>query len=287
MQVAQRPLPVHAQQQQPSPHTHTHTMPAATTKRKSKAAGLDVVENGIGGGKENSSVVLPRKKRDTAAGNGSGEKKPAKKRKKDLDTDGDFQFRRRKSTRLATRAEAAAGASEDATVIATPEELAAPATTARTQRKAVASVVPETPVVRAKPVSLPLDSPTPPPPRATRKKKEKRREENGDAVMVEKPASPPLAPTTRSRKPDKRRRNEKTAGAATAVSASVSEHDASVDDSYSRKIQLPTSDTPMQRRNQELRKGSGAEGSSRRRSSLGMRGRRASSMMQSGLVGMT
>jgi len=193
-----------------------------------------------------------------------------------LDADGDFQFRRRKSTRLATRAEAAGGGG-DTMVIIPPEELAAPTTMTKTQRK-MASVVPETPKVKAKPVSLPLDSPTPPPPRATRKK-EMKREENGDEALVEKLTSPLPVPTTRSTKPDKRRRNEKTIGGVTAV--------AELEDPYSRVIQLPTSDTPMQRRNREFRKGSRPEGSSRRRSSLGMRGRRASSMMQSGLVGMT
>lgn len=45
------------------------------------------------------------------------------------------------------------------------------------------------------------------------------------------------------------------------------------------KIALPFADTPIIRRNQEMRKGS--DGSSRR-SSLGMRGRRASSLIDSG-----
>jgi len=48
-------------------------MPAATAKRKSKAAGLDV-ENGVGVGKEYSAA--PKKMRE--AGTGSGEKKPVK-----------------------------------------------------------------------------------------------------------------------------------------------------------------------------------------------------------------
>lgn len=56
-------------------------------------------------------------------------------------------------------------------------------------------------------------------------------------------------------------------------------------DSSTTKISLPASDTPVQRRNQEFRKGSGGNTSSaRRRSSLGLRGRRASSMMSSGIV---
>ena len=45
------------------------------------------------------------------------------------------------------------------------------------------------------------------------------------------------------------------------------------------KISLPFADTPVIRRNQEMRKGSG---DGQRRSSLGMRGRRASSLIDSG-----
>lgn len=45
------------------------------------------------------------------------------------------------------------------------------------------------------------------------------------------------------------------------------------------RIMLPFADTPVQRRNKEMRKGSG-EGS--RRSSAGMRGKRASSMIDEG-----
>jgi kinetochore protein Mis13/DSN1 len=45
------------------------------------------------------------------------------------------------------------------------------------------------------------------------------------------------------------------------------------------KIALPFADTPIIRRNKEMRKGSGESG---RRSSLGMRGRRASSLIDSG-----
>lgn len=46
------------------------------------------------------------------------------------------------------------------------------------------------------------------------------------------------------------------------------------------KVVLPVSDTPIIRRNQQLRKGQG------RRSSVGMRGRRASSLMDTGVIGM-
>ncbi|KAI6349775.1 hypothetical protein MCOR25_010639 [Pyricularia grisea] len=49
-----------------------------------------------------------------------------------------------------------------------------------------------------------------------------------------------------------------------------------------RKIALPFSDTPIMDRNKELRKKGGAGGSGARRSSLGMRGRRASSLIESG-----
>lgn len=50
------------------------------------------------------------------------------------------------------------------------------------------------------------------------------------------------------------------------------------DDSSSQKIALPFSDTPIINRNRELRRGGGGA----RRSSLGMRGRRASSLIENG-----
>lgn len=51
------------------------------------------------------------------------------------------------------------------------------------------------------------------------------------------------------------------------------------------KIALPVSDTPIIRRNQQFRQNAGGGGGNRR-SSIGMRGRRASSLMDSGIVGM-
>lgn len=48
------------------------------------------------------------------------------------------------------------------------------------------------------------------------------------------------------------------------------------------KVVLPVSDTPIIRRNQQLRQ----KGQGNRRSSVGMRGRRASSLMDNGVVGM-
>lgn len=50
------------------------------------------------------------------------------------------------------------------------------------------------------------------------------------------------------------------------------------DESPPQKIALPFSDTPIINRNRELRKGGGGA----RRSSLGMRGRRASSLIENG-----
>lgn len=52
-------------------------------------------------------------------------------------------------------------------------------------------------------------------------------------------------------------------------------------DSPPQKIALPFSDTPIINRNRELRKGGGGNGGARR-SSLGMRGRRASSLIENG-----
>lgn len=55
--------------------------------------------------------------------------------------------------------------------------------------------------------------------------------------------------------------------------------DAEVDKSDSRQIALPISDTPVIARNKELRKNGG-----QRRSSLGMRGRRASNLIENGHI---
>lgn len=63
--------------------------------------------------------------------------------------------------------------------------------------------------------------------------------------------------------------------AATALEPSGAAQEASVE---SAKIMLPMSDTPVINRNKEMRR----KGNSNRRSSLGSRGRRASSLIESG-----
>ena len=60
----------------------------------------------------------------------------------------------------------------------------------------------------------------------------------------------------------------------------VEEDAAVVDDKSATKIALPFADTPVIRRNKAMREGK--VGSGERRSSLGMRGRRASSLIESG-----
>ena len=63
------------------------------------------------------------------------------------------------------------------------------------------------------------------------------------------------------------------------VSADVTETPLGADDSLdAARITLPVSDTPVINRNKEMRK----KGGGSRRSSLGMRGRRASSLIDSG-----
>lgn len=62
----------------------------------------------------------------------------------------------------------------------------------------------------------------------------------------------------------------------TAVAAATASGDA-------MKVVLPVSDTPVQRKNQQLRQ-KGGQGN--RRSSVGLRGRRASSLMDTGIIGM-
>ncbi|KAK0728577.1 Mis12-Mtw1 protein family-domain-containing protein [Lasiosphaeria miniovina] len=73
------------------------------------------------------------------------------------------------------------------------------------------------------------------------------------------------------------RRREGTAAAAAAAEEAIDPDQASFE---SRQIALPFSDTPIINRNKELRKKGGASGG--RRSSLGMRGRRASSLIDNG-----
>ena len=51
------------------------------------------------------------------------------------------------------------------------------------------------------------------------------------------------------------------------------------------KVVIPLSDTPIIQRNKQFRKEVGGGGTSSRRSSLGLRGRRASSLIDNGQVG--
>ena len=51
------------------------------------------------------------------------------------------------------------------------------------------------------------------------------------------------------------------------------------------KVVIPLSDTPIIQRNKQFRKEAGGGGSNSRRSSLGLRGRRASSLIDSGQIG--
>jgi kinetochore protein Mis13/DSN1 len=141
-------------------------------------------------------------------------------------------------------------------------------------------------IPKDKPVQLPHESPTPPP-RATKKKRSK--EQRQDVEEREEPVPAPPA-KSRTKKPEKEK-VKKHADKVAMAGGNSSLH-GTVDDSNSRiplpsgevsKIKLPTSDTPIQRKNQQFRKGPGGE---RRRSSLGRRGRRASSMMQEGIIGM-
>jgi kinetochore protein Mis13/DSN1 len=62
--------------------------------------------------------------------------------------------------------------------------------------------------------------------------------------------------------------------------AEVDRAQAEASGSEGRKIALPFSDTPIINRNKEMRKNKGAQ--TGRRSSLGMRGRRASSLIENG-----
>jgi kinetochore protein Mis13/DSN1 len=107
------------------------------------------------------------------------------------------------------------------------------------------------------------------------------------------------AKLTREKKPRKHNFAEDEGASQSHTHANKSRHDKSdsmtmvgdgltstpqqTDDSHaSTKIALPISDTPVMRKNKDMRQ---AGGGGRRRSSLGMRGRRASSLMDDGYLG--
>ncbi|KAM0333139.1 hypothetical protein ACHAQA_001798 [Verticillium albo-atrum] len=109
-----------------------------------------------------------------------------------------------------------------------------------------------------------------------------------DRIEEEPPASKPApraaaaaaaAPKAVSKAAPKRKHQQVDAPEDTPANTGGRHTPRSVDDSVeSAKITLPVSDTPVINRNKEMRK----KGGGTRRSSLGMRGRRASSLIESG-----
>jgi len=120
----------------------------------------------------------------------------------------------------------------------------------------------EAPVRRSKRLSRDHDQqdrsphPTAPP-------KDQQRSESQAPAGVEKPLPP-------------RERDEATAHAAAVKGQNIPVHD----DHSATKIALPFADTPVIKRNKAMREGKG--GKSERRSSLSLRGRRASSLIETG-----
>ncbi|KAK7951270.1 Kinetochore protein mis13 [Apiospora aurea] len=118
-------------------------------------------------------------------------------------------------------------------------------------------------------------SPTPPPekpveePRAKARngvtKKTKAREKPPPLPPTPPPAAPPAAPPAKA--------------TSTPMEVDGAEGSAHSKTSDTKKIALPFSDTPIINRNKDMRRKTGA-----RRSSLGMRGRRASSLIDSGHI---
>lgn len=110
-------------------------------------------------------------------------------------------------------------------------------------------------------------------------------EEEGDK-RKKKEAAPKASKASKERKPAPEERRPKVTASSTprlpksqiptAVGGGHGPNDGT-------KVVLPVSDTPIIRRNQQLRQ----KGQGNRRSSVGMRGRRASSLMDNGVVGMT
>ncbi|KAL7623450.1 hypothetical protein AAE478_007132 [Parahypoxylon ruwenzoriense] len=120
----------------------------------------------------------------------------------------------------------------------------------------------------------------PPPQRATRRRgrpsvEKAEKAEKSEKVEKEPPKEPPKVTNGVARK----ERIREVVQEETPQATPVDEHKArgGSDAAESKKIALPFSDTPIMNRNKEMRRKTGA-----RRSSLGMRGRRASSLIDSG-----
>ncbi|PUU78460.1 Mis12-Mtw1 protein family-domain-containing protein [Tuber borchii] len=115
---------------------------------------------------------------------------------------------------------------------------------------------------------------------------EEEMEEGEGGKRKKKEATPKASKVSKERKPAPEERRPKVTASSTprlpksqiptAVGGGHGPNDGT-------KVVLPVSNTPIIRRNQQLRQ----KGQGNRRSSVGMRGRRASSLMDNGVVGMT
>lgn len=149
---------------------------------------------------------------------------------------------------------------------------------------------PNPPKLRDKPVAAaaavaaaaePDDALTPPPRRTAKKNKKRDKEVEERAAAKRKSAKKRAEQREEEERECEREEEQPEEEEATAPNTTNDSHPRILSRTSEEKIMLPTSDTPIQRKNRQFRKGHGE----RRRSSLGQRGRRASSMMESGLIG--
>lgn len=201
--------------------------------------------------------------------------------------DGDFKFTKRAkpSKTPATRTsktEQTADAPESTTSAAsrklkgkahkpdsTPKEDAAPKTVQKKPRGKLPSSPAENAVPktgRTKRTFQEIQSPSP--------KKPSRAQANANHDRSPSPGFRPVTVKKKRQNPD-----QTPAPQPKPASGPAAEHAAAPDDDKTTKIALPFADTPIIKRNKEMRK---ASADSNRRSSSGMRGRRASSLIDEG-----
>lgn len=202
------------------------------------------------------------------------------KRKKPVNTDDDgfecgFAFSKRTSSRLSTTQAEPAPVKEEAPVPKATKRVKKE--NGEDKKRTAAEALRESPTPTTKAV----------------KKKKPREKETEKELVPEEPVEEKRKPALekkRGRRREEKKEPEETApqtvqrpngNSTTAAPAPRTTSRLPVPITDGSKIMLPTSDTPIQRKNQALRKGAGAE---RRRSSLGLRGRRASTMMEEGIM---
>ncbi|MCJ1251074.1 hypothetical protein MMC30_008305 [Trapelia coarctata] len=213
-----------------------------------------------------------RQGKTVASGAGQGSTGAKGKRKHDYDEEDDgFMFTRTRSKR--TKATPAVQV-PDPVIEEVREDPARPVAAKRTRKRSVEAGAaaplekgPKEPTRRRSPRNSGDGNMVEPPPLEVKKKRQKA---NG-ATHTKKTSERDLRSAQAEEVPEDK---IEMVGGASEPRQHVQDHSKDV-----TKIALPFADTPIIRRNKEMRKG-GGDGS--RRSSLGMRGRRASSLIDSG-----